>query len=201
MINQHKASTSLTLLLAGAVLVVPMLALAAIGPKGTPAQIPNKGMAVAYPWVFDKGTHTSRMTAMSSAEEIGRKAEYALVSNDTAAEAWKSGGYPVPTFGHLPTRATLVAYGKQMKVSKVIYGSVAWHTRSVWVNAGPKTISTATVNTYVLDVATGKVVYRSRGVEGRSDERSTNLKIAAAVLFTPLVTAAACEVPDRAKNG
>jgi hypothetical protein len=65
---------------------------------------------------------------------------------------------------------------------------VAWHTRSIWVNAGPKTISTATVSVYVFDVASGKVVYKKTGVAGRSDERSQVLKLALDVLVSPLVT-------------
>jgi hypothetical protein len=54
---------------------------------------------------------------------------------------------------------------------------------------GPKTISTATVNAYVFDVASNKIVYRKQGVTGRSDERESIYKVAADVLVTPLVSA------------
>lgn len=148
-----------------------------------------KGMVVAYPWVFQDGTHTSRMTAITTAEEIGRKADYSSIPHDIARTNWRSGGFPTASFGHMPSRTTLAAFGRSVHATTVLYGSVAWHTRSIWVNLGPKTISTATVNVYVFDVDSGKVIYRKLGVEGRSDEKSDGWKVAADVLITPLVTA------------
>jgi len=71
----------------------------------------------------------------------------------------------------------------------VLCGSVSWHTRSIWVKLGPKTISTATVNVYVVDVFTGTNVYEKHDVEGRSDEKDGALKIAGDILLTPLVSA------------
>ena len=88
----------------------------------------------------------------------------------------------------MPTRATLEAFGKAVHADKVYYGSVSWHTRSIWVDLGPKTISTATVNAYVFDVNANKVVYKSEGIEGRSDEKENGYKIAADILISPLVT-------------
>lgn len=156
---------------------------------GNSQQTKTKGMAVAYPWVFKAGTDTARTMAVSVAEEILRNAGYASIPGDIAGESWASRNYPEATFGHLPTSANLRAFGKSLKASKVLYGSVSWHTRSIWVNAGPKTISTATVNVYVLDVASGRVVYKKTGIRGRSDERSQILKLALDVLLSPLVTA------------
>jgi hypothetical protein len=142
-------------------------------------------MAVAYPWAFENGTDTARATATRSVEEIAQKAGYASVPAQVAKDAWISSN---PTVGHLPSRAALKAFGTAVHAKKVLYGSVSWHTRSIWVNVGPKTISTATVSAYVLDVATGKVVFRSKKVLGRSDEKSNGYKLAADVLITPLVT-------------
>ena len=149
----------------------------------------NKGMAVAYPWVFEKGHDTSKTTATTSVEEILSKANYAPISNEAASAAWLSSKLPTPSFGNLPTRASLLKFGRAVRASKVLYGSVSWHTRSIWVNLGPKTISTATVSVYVFDVASGKVVFKKLGILGRSDEKSNGYKIAAAILITPLVTA------------
>lgn len=154
----------------------------------TMAQTNTKGTAVAYPWVFKKGNVTSRTMAITTAEEIARNAGYSSIPTDIAADAWASHNFPEPTYGRLPSNATLKAFGKALKVSKVVYGSVAWHTRSIWVNAGPKTISTATVSVYVFDVASGKVVYSKKGVQGRSDERSQLVKLALDVVLSPLVT-------------
>lgn len=177
--------------LAFAVLAMPATALSH-PPKtrGTAQQNSQKGMAVAFPWVFKNGTGTARTTALKSAEEILRKAGYASIPGDVAESVWASNGLPKPSLGHMPTSATLRTFGKALRATKVVYGSVSWHTRSIWVNLGPKTISTATVNAYVFDVASGKVVFKKTGVKGRSDEKSNGYKIAADILLTPLVTAA-----------
>ena len=152
-------------------------------------QAHSKGMAVAYPWVFQNGHSTSKKTVFSTAEEIARKADYASIPHDVAKSAWASHRLSKPSFGHLPTAASLKAFGKAVHATTVLYGSVSWHTRSIWVNLGPKTISTATVSVYVFDVAAGKVVFKKTGVEGRSDEKSNGYKLAADVLISPLVTA------------
>jgi hypothetical protein len=138
-------------------------------------------MAVAYPWVFNNGTGTSRTTAISSADEIGRSIDYASVPDDVAQSAWQNDGLPTPIFGQSPSRASLETFGRGLHAKMVIYGSVSWHTRSIWVDLGPKTISTATVNAYVFNVASDKVVFHGKGV-GRSDEKANGYKIAADVL-------------------
>jgi hypothetical protein len=154
-----------------------------------PIQSEPRGMAVAFPWVFNKGTETARKTAQMTEDEIVRKANYVPISAEVASAAWRAEGYPLPTYRTMQTPKSLRLFGKRLRASRVIYGSVSWHTRSIWVNAGPKTISTATVDVYVMNVATGKVVYKRTKIEGRSDERSNGYKIAAAILFTPIVTA------------
>lgn len=151
-------------------------------------QTRSKGMAVAYPWAFDGGTDTARQTAIKSAEEVAQKAGYATVPTDVARAQWRR-QHSTPSFRSLPSRSSIRAYGRALKADKVIYGNVSWHTRSIWVNLGPKTVSTAHVNVYVLDVRTGNVEFSRADVEGRSDEESDNVKIAAAVLVTPIVTA------------
>ncbi len=166
-----------------------LLALSAViaSAGATKPQTTTKGVAVAYPWAFQKGNRTSRTMAITTVEEIARKANFATIPGDTAQSAWQS-HFSGPSYGNLPTRTTLVAYGKALNASRVLYGSVSWHTRSIWVNLGPKTISTATVNVYVLDVASGKVIFSAKSVKGRSDEKSNGYKIAADILISPLVT-------------
>jgi hypothetical protein len=148
-----------------------------------------KGTVVAYPWVFHDGNHTSRMMAITTAEEIGRKADYSSVPHDVARSDWRSGRFPRPSFGRLPSDDTLAAFGRSVHATTVLYGSVAWRTRSIWVGLGPKTISTATVDAYVFDVSSGRTIYTKLGVEGRSDEREDAWKVAADVLITPIVSA------------
>lgn len=155
----------------------------------TPDAQVTRGQAVSFPWVFKDGTDTARLTAKEACDEIARKAGYANISDDVSKAAWTKLKLPKPGVGLLPSRASLKAFGKAVKADKILSGSISWHTRSIWVNAGPKTVSTATVNAYVHDVKSGAVVFKRTAVKGRSDERSSGYKIAAAVLFTPLVTA------------
>lgn len=148
----------------------------------------SKGQAAAYPWVFNGGTATSQATAATTANEILQKANYAAIASETAKNAWATAGLPAPTVGHMPTKSMLMRYAQTAHVKTILFGSVSWHTRSIWVTTGPKTISTATVNAYVFDASVGKVSYQKTNVEGRSDEKENTLKIVADVLVTPLVT-------------
>jgi hypothetical protein len=164
------------------------MALAVPVSGATVKQDGSRGTAVACPWAFQNGDETSQGTAITSVEEIMQKAGYATVSEQVARKAWNTSGRSQPRFKNMPSSATLESFGRAVHADKVYYGSVSWHTRSIWVDLGPKTISTATVNVYVFDVAADKVVYKSKGIEGRSDEKENTYKIVADVLITPLVT-------------
>lgn len=188
---KNKLHSNSTLLIGSLLLAATSLPTVALpqDSEATIARTHAKGMAVAYPWAFSKGTKTARTTAIKTVEELIRRANYASVPGTTAASAWSATGYQMPVAGRMPTRAALKAYGAKTRANQILYGSVTWRTRSIWVNLGPKTISTATVNAYVYDVRQNKVVFRNRNVTGRSDEKSNGYKVAAAVLLTPVVTA------------
>ncbi len=162
------------------VMLVASLAFAALAAPALAA--PTKGVAVAYPWAFTKGTDTARSTALSSVEEVAGKRGFAQAPRQTAKSAWASQN------AAKPTPQALKAFAVKMKASVVLYGSVTWHTRSVWVGASPKTISTATVDACVYDVRKGKVVYSKKKVEARSDEPAAKVKALEGVLVTPFVT-------------
>jgi hypothetical protein len=159
------------------------------GAFGQAGETKTKGTAVAYPFAFEKGTDTARSTAYDAAEGIARKAGYASVPRHVAAQAWDKLGTKDPKVGKMPSPASLAKYGRETRATVVLYGSVSWHTRSIWVGAGPKTISTATVNVYVYDVKAGKVVFSKRSVTGRSDEKENGYKVAAAILISPVISA------------
>jgi hypothetical protein len=188
---KKKLQTNSTLLMGSLLLVATFLPTVALpqDPDAAISRTHAKGMAVAYPWAFKKGTKTARNTAIKTVEELIRRANYASVPGTTAASAWSATGYQMPVVGRMPTRAALKAYGAKTRANQILYGSITWRTRSIWVNLGPKTISTATVNAYVYDVRQNKVVFRNRNVTGRSDEKSNGYKVAAAILLTPIVTA------------
>ncbi len=168
---------------------VLMFAIAVLGTTNLFAQSSTKGVAVSYPWAFNNGTDTSRKTAIDTAGEIAQKAGFAVVSQSLAIKAWDNTGFALPTPKKLPSLKQLRAFAKEAKADRVLYGTVSWHTRSIWVGTGPKTISTATVSVYAYDAKQNKVVYKSSSVSGRSDEKEDTLKVVGAVLVTPLVTA------------
>jgi|SRR5579862_8950095 len=156
-------------LLAG--IAVVALAVPAPAQESGRRQDISQGTAVALPWVFENGDETSQITAISSVDEIMRKAGYSSIPGHVAREAWNSRGLPQANFGDLPSRRTLESLGQALHATRIYYGSVSWHTRSIWVDLGPKTVSTATVDVYVFDVAADKNVFSSKGIQGRSDER------------------------------
>ena len=143
---------------------------------------------VIYPWLFDDGTQTARATAMTTLTEIAKQNGYTVIAQSKATSTYRAMKLPMLSAVGGPTNAQLRQYGKKLGASYVVFGSIDWHTRSIWVGSGPKTISTATVDASVLDVATGKVSYSKSGVAGRSDETEDNIKLLAAVLITPFVT-------------
>lgn len=148
----------------------------------------TKGTAVSFPWLFANGNVTSRTMTNQVADEVLTKAGYSALSQESAAATWKSAGLAAPNPGVWPSAAALRKFGKAAKVDKILYGKVSWRTRSIWVNTGPKTISTASVTAYVFDVARGRNVYSRTKVQARSDEKANVLKVVEAILTTPLVS-------------
>jgi len=171
-----------------AISVVPSISLSQVQ-SNNQVQTQVSGTAVAYPWAFENGTETARKSVYRTASEIAKRANFSAVPFEVSQANWTVSEYRNPTINSLINTATLQTFGQSLKANVVIYGSTSWHTRSIWVNAGPKTILTATVSVYVMDVASGATLYNRTKVEGRSDEKSNILKVAGAILFTPLVTA------------
>ncbi len=154
-----------------------------------PAQAPSRGSVAVYPIIFDdSGTDTSRAKAKEAMTEVFRKGGFNVADDAKAASTWRSKRYATPTITRPPTKANLVSFGKALGVRYVSSASVTFHTRSIWVNLGPKTISTCHVTLTIVDTQTGAIVHEA-DAEGRSDEKSDNLKIAGAILISPLVTA------------
>ncbi len=146
--------------------------------------------AVVYPVVFSNhsGTRTARETAVTAVREALQKAGYPLLSNTSAAQTWKRMRIPMPATGSPAMLHEIIRFGKTMKARYVVAPVFDFHTRSIWVNVGPKTISTATVSVVITNVQTGKVVYVRKNIKGRSDEKNNLAKDAADILISPLVT-------------
>lgn len=169
----------------------PLLVLLFVVAAASPfAQSRTRGAVACYPWVFVEGTDTSRKTATDTVHEIAMAKGYALLPADVSAATWKRLRLGTPSPKDRPNPGDLAKFARAMKADEVLFGMVSWHTRSIWVGAGPKTISTATVDAMVFDAKTGKIAYRKEDVRGRSDEKESSLKVVGAVLVTPLITAA-----------
>ncbi len=151
----------------------------------------SKGTAVVYPIVFKRrsGTDGSHATALQAVREVLQKAGYTLISDTVASSTWKHLRIPYPATDSPPRRSEVVRFGKAVKAQYVVYPRFDFHSRSIWVNLGPRTVSTVTTDMTITDVTTGQIVYRKKGVQGRSDEKQQVAKIAAAVLISPLVSA------------
>lgn len=164
------------------------IALASAAVMGV-AQPAPRGSVVVFPVIFDKsGTDTSRAKAETALNEVFRKGGFRVVDSRKAADAWRARGMRVPTSARPPQTADLVRVGRAIGVQYVATSHVTFHTRSIWVNLGPKTISTCHMATTIIDVKTGKIVHDVE-VDGRSDEKTDKLKVVGALLVSPLVTA------------
>jgi hypothetical protein len=153
------------------------------------AQPADRGSAVVYPTVFDQsGTKTSRAAAETALNDILKKGGFKLQDSQVAARVWKAKGMRTPTSTRPQSTSDLTELGKAIGVRYVVATTVSFHTRSIWVNLGPKTVSTCSFVTTIVDSKTGKVVHEA-DTEGRSDEKSDTLKVVGSLLVTPLVSA------------
>jgi len=151
--------------------------------------IAQTGGAVAIcPWKFNDGNITSRTMVVDTLARILERHGYTVVAQDGAEHSYGSMNPSMGMRHGYPIEADLGRYAGTVQASRLVYGMVSWHTRSIWVGTGPKTISTATVDLFVYNTKLGKITYQKRGVEGRSDEKENGLKDVLDVLVTPLIT-------------
>ena len=150
----------------------------------------SRGSIVVYPVVYSRnsGTATSRNTGVRSVQEVLQKAGYTLVSSTVAANTWRRLGMSLPLTDKPASRSDIVRFGKASKAHYVVTPVFDFHSRSIWVDLGPKTVSTATVDIVITDVVKNKTVYTKEDVSARSDEKFDVVKAGADVLLTPLVT-------------
>jgi len=139
------------------------------------------------PWTFVEGNKTSRETAIETIRKIAEHKGFTVLPQELIERKLESLEPAVAYRKGKPVLDDLARFARVSHASRLIYGRINWHTRSIWVGTGPKTISTATVDAYIFDARSGEVVYE-KGVEGRSDEKEASLKVIADVLVTPVVT-------------
>lgn len=154
------------------------------------AQENSKGAIVVYPVVYSRnsGTGTSRKTGVRSVQEALQKAGYTLVSSTVAANTWRRLGISLPETERPASLHNIVRFGMAVKARYVVAPVFDFHSRSIWVDLGPKTVSTATVDLVITDVVKKATVYTRVDVSGRSDEKFDPVKAGADVLISPLVS-------------
>jgi hypothetical protein len=145
---------------------------------------------VIYPIVFShhSGTKTSRETGVGAVREALQKGGFTLISEAVARNTWQRLRLPKPTTASAARTEDLVRFGTAVNARYVVTPIFFFHSRSIWVDLGPRTVSTATVGIAITDVSDGKVVYTRSDVEGRSDEKFNLLEAGADILVTPLAT-------------
>jgi hypothetical protein len=148
------------------------------------------GSVVIYPIVFskDSGSPTSQKTGVNAVREVMQKAGYSLISSTVAANAWRKMGMTMPSTDSPANVTDLVRYGKSIHARYVVTPVFAFHSRSIWVDLGPRTVSTATVDIVITDVEQGKTVYDREDISARSDEKFEIVKAGLDLFLTPLVT-------------
>jgi hypothetical protein len=162
-----------------------IVALSAVGLSQARVQ----GRVLVFPVGFTEGTETARKTAVQTYEEIFSGMGYSILPTTVAERVWtQEMKQPMPTTS-TPSDQLLLQLGQRMNADLVVSGTVSWHTRSIWVGLGPRTISTATVDSQIVDVNKRAVVLLVDDIEGRSDERADAWRYAAAVVVNPLITA------------
>lgn len=149
-----------------------------------------RGLVVVYPIVYSRnsGTTSGRKTGVTAIKETVQKAGYTLISGTVAANTWRRMGVAFPTTDKPAPLKELTRLGKALKARYVISVDLDFHSRSIWVDLGPKTISTATVDVVIADVKQNKIVYTRDDVSARSDEKFDIVKAGADVLISPLVS-------------
>jgi hypothetical protein len=140
------------------------------------------------PWTFEDGNKTSREMVIETIRKVVEHNGYVVLPQERVERKFESLHPAVAFRKGIPVLEDLDRYASTVSADLLVFGKARWHTRSIWVGTGPKTVSTATVDIYVYRARSGRVTYEELGAEGRSDEKESALKDIADVLITPFVT-------------
>ena len=159
----------------------------ALGALAVASQAQTGGSVAICPWQFNDGNVTSRTMVTDTLAKILEHNGYTVLTQGTVEDSYRAMAPGMRMRHGLPDVGDLGKYSTSVGAGRLVYGTTSWHTRSIWVGTGPKTISTADVDLYIYGVKSGKIVYQ-RHAQGRSDERESVLKDVGDVLLTPLIT-------------
>ncbi|MDR3691907.1 MAG: hypothetical protein P4L46_21180 [Fimbriimonas sp.] len=148
----------------------------------------NSGSIAIGPISYADGNKTSRELAVETIRKIVEHKGYTVLPQERIDRRLESLQPSIAYRKGAPVLGDLARFAATVHASKLVFGKIGWHTRSVWVGAGPKTISTATVDIAIYDANRDSVTYEKHGIQGRSDEKEGTLKLIADVIVTPFVT-------------
>ncbi len=146
------------------------------------------GTVAVGPWRFTEGNETSRTMLISTVKRIMEHNGFTVLPQNRVQSTYDG---LRPAMKHRRSGVNLpdlARYAHALQADRLVFGAASWHTRSIWVGTGPKTISTATIDLFIYNAKANKIAYQALGVEGRSDEKESVIKDIAAVVLTPLVT-------------
>ena len=156
-----------------------------------PSTKPVKVETIAVlPWSLTQGTDGAKKTAKEFLSVLLTKVKVDAVSEVKTLAAWEetaSSEYDTKVT-MLPTSAQMLRVGKKLGVDWVMSGSVVWHSRSIWVGLGPKTKSTCTINTRVVDVKSQEVVLDVKDLKMDSTAKEDTLKALGSLFVSGLFT-------------
>jgi len=138
------------------------------------------------PWTFEDGNVTSRTMVVDTIRRICEHHGYVVMPQPDVERRFHSMD-PLRWEAGRPGLRALGRYADAAHASRLVFGTVKWHTRSIWVGTGPKTISTAMIDLYIFNAETGTITYEKKS-DGRSDEKESLLKDVGDVILTPFIT-------------
>lgn len=145
---------------------------------------PPKTIAI-FPLHFTEGTETAQETARNTLVKAFEAKGYEVINHSVAVNTWAN-KIQIPVSHTLPTSRKLLAYGKMLNADYVCAASFKWHTRSIWIGAGPKTKATCWVTLRMINVKQAHIVLDRKNVEADDNEVDSTLEAAVSVLILPI---------------
>jgi hypothetical protein len=140
------------------------------------------------PWTFEDGNKTSREMVIETVRKIVEHNGLTVLPQERVEHRYDSLRPAVAFRRGMPVLEDLGRLAGELQADVLVFGKASWHTRSIWVGTGPKTVSTASVDVFFYNARSGRITFEERGAQGRSDEKESALKDVADVLITPFVT-------------
>ena len=162
-----------------------------------PAPQSKDRKVVVLPWGLAAATEEAQETVRKTVRLMLEKANYEVIPEARAKRVWEE-DMAQPAIKlyidhengltDLPTPKNLLTLGEKLEADLVCAGRAKWHTKSVWVNLGPKTKAECTVDMILIDVKLKEVVLKVEDMKADSTRSESGLETAGAVLVSMGIT-------------